>query len=113
MEVTSKVQGTRSFTKDGIVHAIGRRKTSVARVYVQSGAGKITVNKKDYTNYFPTPQLQNVLNQAQQIINAANQYDVNVIVEGGGITGQAEAIRLGISRALVIISAENKPALKA
>jgi len=112
MDVTSKVQGTRSTTKDGIVHTIGRRKTSVARVYLQSGDGKITVNKKDYTNYFPTPQLQNVVNQAQQIINAAGQYDVSVIVEGGGITGQAEAIRLGISRALVILNPENKPALK-
>ena len=93
-------------------HAIGRRKTSVARVYLQSGDGKITVNEKDYKNYFPTAQLQNVLNQAQQIINAAGQYDVSVTVEGGGITGQAEAIRLGISRALVIINSENKPALK-
>jgi small subunit ribosomal protein S9 len=112
MEVTSKVQGIRATTKDGIVHTIGRRKTSVARVYLQSGDGKITVNKKDYKTYFPTPQLQNVLNQAQQIINAAGQYDVNVIVEGGGITGQAEAIRLGISRALVILNPENKPALR-
>jgi small subunit ribosomal protein S9 len=112
MEVTSKIQGTRSFTKDGIVHAIGRRKTSVARVYLKSGGGQITVNQKDYKNYFPTPQLQNILNQAQQTVNVAEQYDVTVTVEGGGITGQAEAIRLGISRALVIINPENKPALK-
>jgi len=94
------------------IHTIGRRKTSIARVYLKSGDGKITVNQKDYKNYFPTPQLQNVLNQAQQIINAAGQYDVNVTVEGGGITGQAEAIRLGISRALCIINPENRPALK-
>lgn len=112
MEVASKVQGTRSFTKDGIVHAIGRRKTSVARVYVKSGGGQITVNQKDYKNYFPTPQLQNILNQAQQTVNVAEQYDVSVTVEGGGITGQAEAIRLGICRALCIINPENRPALK-
>src|SRR5688500_14303714 len=112
MEVTSKVQGIRATTKDGIVHTIGRRKTSVARVYLQTGDGKITDNKKDYKKYFTTPQLQNILNQAQQIIKGPGQYDVNVIVEGGGITGQAEAIRLGISRALVILNPENKPALK-
>src|SRR5258706_13244624 len=112
MEVTSKIQGTRSTTKDGIVHTIGRRKTSGASCYVKSGGRQITGNEKYYKNYFPTPQLQNILNQAQQTVNVAEQYDVTVTVEGGGITGQAEAIRLGISRALVIINPENKPALK-
>jgi small subunit ribosomal protein S9 len=94
-------------------HTIGRRKTSIARVYLSVGSGNMTVNEKDYKTYFPTIRHQNVVNQAQEIINGAGQYDVIANVEGGGITGQAEAIRLAIARALVEANPENKPALKA
>jgi small subunit ribosomal protein S9 len=95
------------------IHKIGRRKTSIARVYLKSGSGAMTVNTKDYKTYFPTIRHQNVVNQAQEIISAAGQFDVVANVEGGGITGQAEAIRLAIARALVEANPENKPALKA
>ena len=95
------------------IHKIGRRKTSVARVYLKSGSGSMTVNTKDYKVYFPTIRLQNLVNQAQEIINAAGQFDVIANVDGGGSTGQAEAIRLAIARALCEANPENKPALKA
>jgi small subunit ribosomal protein S9 len=95
------------------IHKIGRRKTSIARVYLKSGSGAMMVNAKDYKTYFPTMRHQNVVNQAQEIINAAGLFDVVANVEGGGITGQAEAIRLAIARALVEANPENKPALKA
>ena len=95
------------------IHKIGRRKTSVARVYLKSGSGSMTVNTKDYKVYFPTLRLQNLVNQAQEIINAAGQFDVIVNVEGGGSTGQAEAIRLAIARALCEVNPEHRPALKA
>jgi small subunit ribosomal protein S9 len=96
-----------------IIHTIGRRKTSVARVYVKAGSGEIKVNNKDYKQYFVTLPLQYIVNQAQEIANSKNMYDVTVNVNGGGITGQAEAVRLGIARALCEINAENRPALKA
>ncbi|MBK6641108.1 MAG: 30S ribosomal protein S9 [Bacteroidia bacterium] len=96
-----------------ITHKIGRRKTAIARVYIQPGNGNVEVNKKDYKVYFPTLPLQYIVNQAFEITNNKDKYDVKVNVEGGGITGQAEAIRLGITRALVHINEENKPALKA
>ncbi|MBL7914251.1 MAG: 30S ribosomal protein S9 [Bacteroidetes bacterium ADurb.Bin397] len=96
-----------------ITHTIGRRKTAIARVYIQPGNGNVEVNKKDYKVYFPTLPLQYIVNQAFEITNNKEKYDVKVNVEGGGITGQAEAIRLGITRALVQINGENKPALKA
>ncbi len=96
-----------------ITHTIGRRKTAIARVYIQPGNGNVEVNKKDYKVYFPTLPLQYIVNQAFEITNNKEKYDVKVNVEGGGITGQAEAIRLGITRALVKINGENKPALKA
>jgi len=96
-----------------IVHKIGRRKTAVARIYLQPGNGKVTVNKKDYTEYFPTLPLQYIVKQAFELTGNTDKYDVKVNVEGGGITGQAQAIRLGISRALVSINEESKSALKA
>ena len=96
-----------------IIHTIGRRKTSVARVYLQAGNGEIKVNKKDYKVYFSTLPLQYILTQAQGIVNSQNMYDITVNVDGGGITGQAEAIRLGIARALCEINAEHRPSLKA
>ncbi len=96
-----------------VVNTLGRRKKSVARVYLSKGKGAITVNGKDSKEYFPTIGLQYRLTQAFALTDTKDQYDVKVNVNGGGITGQAEAIRLGISRALVEIDAENKPALKA
>jgi small subunit ribosomal protein S9 len=96
-----------------MIHAIGRRKTSIARIYLEPGNGTITVNKKDYKVYFPTGPLQYLLNQAQEIVNQKDGFDITVNVEGGGYKGQAEAIRLAIARALVQMDAENKPALRA
>jgi small subunit ribosomal protein S9 len=95
-----------------ITHKIGRRKTAVARVYVSAGTGSITVNNREYKTYFTTGPLQNKVTQAFSIVNAAEQFDVKANVMGGGITGQAEAIRLGIARALCEINPENRPPLK-
>ncbi len=96
-----------------VTNTIGRRKTSVARVYLKNGTGGITVNGRDYKEYFPTMPLQYRLHQPFNITETASQYDVNVNVKGGGITGQIEAVRLGIARALVEINPDFKTALKA
>ncbi|MBD5390152.1 30S ribosomal protein S9 [bacterium] len=96
-----------------VFNRIGRRKTAVARVYLSAGNGNITVNGKDYKEYFPTGTLQYVVNQAFEVTNTVNQFDVKANIDGGGINGQAEALRLGIARALVEVDAEHKPALKA
>ena len=94
------------------IHKIGRRKTAVARVYLSDGKGKITINKKDLNDYFPTAILQYKVNQPFTLTDTVGNYDVNVNVYGGGITGQAEAIRLALSRAMVEIDAENRLVLK-
>jgi small subunit ribosomal protein S9 len=96
-----------------MIHAIGRRKTSIARIYMEPGKGTITINKKDYKDYFTTGPLQYIINQAQETINQKDVYDINVNVEGGGYTGQAEAIRLAIARALVKVDENNKSVLRA
>ena len=96
-----------------VVNALGRRKTSVARVSLLKGKGKITVNKKDYKEVFPVDTLQTKINQPFSITDTKGKFDVKVIVNGGGINGQAEAVRLGISRALVEFNEENKTLLKA
>ncbi len=96
-----------------IINTLGRRKTSVARVYLSKGTGKVTVNKKDYKEAFPVAVLQSKIVQPFQLTSTEGQFDVKVNVMGGGINGQAEAIRLAISRALVEVSEENKPLLKA
>ncbi|MFK8037152.1 MAG: 30S ribosomal protein S9 [Crocinitomicaceae bacterium] len=96
-----------------VINTLGRRKTSVARVYLSEGSGKITVNKKDLGVYFKTPMLLDKVNQPFTITELTGKYDVVANVDGGGINGQAEAIRLGISKALVEIDADLKPALKA
>ena len=96
-----------------MIHAIGRRKTSIARIYMEPGKGTITVNKKDYKVYFPTLPLQYLINQAQETVNMKDVYDIIVNVEGGGFKGQAEAIRLAIARALVKVDEASKPALRA
>ncbi|QBO58085.1 30S ribosomal protein S9 [Chryseobacterium salivictor] len=95
-----------------IVHKIGRRKTSVARVYVRPGSGVITINKKDSKEYFGTDVLVYKVNQPFLLTESVGQYDVTVNVFGGGITGQAEAIRLAISRAMCEINEENRLLLK-
>jgi small subunit ribosomal protein S9 len=96
------------------IHSLGRRKTSVARVYLTKGKGSITVNDKNYTQYFPTGVLQFLVEQPFNIIAAEkNQHDVSASINGGGVKGQAEALRLAIARALVQINPEYKPALRA
>ena len=95
-----------------IIHTIGRRKASVARIYVSEGKGNITVNGKDFKEYFPVDTMQYKLEQPFNIANLARKFDVKVNVNGGGTTGQAEAIRLAISRALCEMNPENRVALK-
>lgn len=95
-----------------VTHTIGRRKSSVARVFLQEGKGAITINKKDYKDYFDTPALHFKIEQAFAITETTGKYDVKINVDGGGITGQAEAIRLGISRALCELNEEFRPMLK-
>jgi len=96
-----------------IIHTIGRRKASVARIYMSKGKGKITVNGKDFKEYFPVDTMQYKLEQPFNIADLVGKFDVKVKVNGGGTTGQAEAIRLAISRALCELDAENRTALKA
>jgi len=95
-----------------IINTIGRRKTSVARVYVKPGKGQIVINQRELKEYFPSEILQTTVKQAFAVSKTEGSYDVTVNVEGGGFKGQAEAIRLGIARALVNINTENRPALK-
>ena len=95
-----------------IIHTIGRRKASIARIYVSKGKGKITVNGKDFKEYFPVDTMQYKLQQPFNIADLAGKFDVKVNVNGGGTTGQAEAIRLAISRALCEIDPENRVSLK-
>lgn len=95
-----------------IINTIGRRKTSVARIYMAPGKGEITVNDKDIKVYFPSEILQTIVKQPLAMTATLGNYDITVNVDGGGSTGQAEAIRLGLSRALCEISVENRPALK-
>jgi small subunit ribosomal protein S9 len=95
-----------------VIHKIGRRKTAVARVYLSEGSGKITVNKKEMNTYFPTGTLQYKVMQPLVLTENAENFDVKVNVYGGGITGQAEAVRLAISRAMCELSEENRGVLK-
>ena len=94
------------------IHKIGRRKASVARIYMSKGKGKITVNGKDFKDYFPVDTMQFKLEQPFKITNLTEKFDVKVNVNGGGTTGQAEAIRLAISRALCELDPENRVSLK-
>ena len=95
-----------------VIHKIGRRKTAVARVYLSEGKGNITVNKKDVATYFPTATLQYKVNQPLVLTDNDKNFDVKVNVYGGGITGQAEAVRLAISRAMCELDEENRSILK-
>ena len=96
-----------------VINALGRRKTAVARVYLTEGKGNITINKRELNEYFPVGTLQYVVQQPLNLCEVAGQYDIKVNLDGGGLTGQAEALRLGISRALLKISADFRPKLKA
>jgi small subunit ribosomal protein S9 len=95
-----------------VIHKIGRRKTAVARVYVSKGKGNIIVNKKNLNTYFPTATLQYKVNQPLALTNNEDNFDVKVNVFGGGITGQAEAVRLAPSRAMCELDEENRSILK-
>ncbi|RZS98892.1 30S ribosomal protein S9 [Aquimarina brevivitae] len=95
-----------------VIHKIGRRKTAVARVYIKEGSGNITVNKKDLNTYFTTGTLQYKVNQPLAMTSNEGNFDINVNVYGGGITGQAEAVRLAISRAMCELNEENRGILK-
>ena len=95
------------------INSIGRRKAAVARVFLRDGKGKITVNGRDYKEYFGAEILQYVVTQPLLLLNAGDKYDIVVNLEGGGVKGQAEALRLGITRALVIVDEENKKTLRA
>jgi len=94
------------------IHKIGRRKTAVARIYLTEGSGKITVNKKEFEVYFPTATLQYKVRQPLSMTNTVESYDIKVNVYGGGITGQAEAVRMAIARAMCEVDAENRLILK-
>lgn len=96
-----------------VFNQTGRRKTAVARVYLKPGNGNITVNGRDYKEYFPTAIMQYVVRQSLETVNVAGQFDVVANIDGGGIKGQAEALRLGIAKALCEKDAENRPPLKA
>ncbi len=95
-----------------VINTIGRRKTSVARLYMQAGNGAITINKKPLDKYFPSEILQTIVKQPLTLIEEDGSYDLKINVDGGGVKGQAEAIRLAVSRALVDINEEHRPPLK-
>ena len=95
-----------------VINAIGRRKSAVARVYVSEGTGKITINKRDITEFFPSAILQYVVKQPLLQLDAVEKYDIKANLDGGGFTGQSQALRLAIARALVKINAEDKKTLK-
>lgn len=95
-----------------MINTVGRRKTSVARVYLKSGSGKITVNEREFESYFPLETHRNSITKVFSVTDTLGKYDVNVNVEGGGSSGQAGAVILGVARALVEISEENRPVLR-
>ncbi len=95
-----------------VINTLGRRKAAVARVYLSEGKGKITINNRELEEFFPTKPLQYIVNQPLELVEVAGKYDVKVNIFGGGIKGQAEAVRLGITRALIEVDAEHRDALK-
>jgi small subunit ribosomal protein S9 len=95
------------------VHALGRRKSAVARVYLTEGTGKITINKRDLKEYFPSELVQFVVKQPLALLDVVEKYDIKANLYGGGFTGQSQALRLAIARALIKINAEDKKALRA
>lgn len=95
-----------------MINAIGRRKSAVARVYLTEGTGKITINKKELETYFPSAILQYVVKQPLRLLEAEGKYDIKANLDGGGFTGQSQALRLAIARALVKVDENDKKALK-
>ncbi|MEC8596729.1 MAG: 30S ribosomal protein S9 [Bacteroidota bacterium] len=95
------------------INTSGRRKNAIARVYMTQGTGKVTINKRDLTEYFPLPTLQYKVKQPFLLTETLDQFDIKANLDGGGITGQAEALRLAISKALIEVNEELKPTLKA
>ncbi len=95
------------------INALGRRKAAVARVFLTEGSGKITINKKDLTEYFSSPLLQFIVKQPLAKLEIEGKYDIKINLRGGGFKGQSEAARLAVSRALIKINPEDKPALRA
>ncbi len=95
------------------INAVGRRKAAIARVFVTEGKGEITINKRSLETYFPSSILQFIVKQPLALLDVVGKYDIKVNLCGGGYKGQAEALRLGIARALVKINAEDKSALRA
>jgi len=96
-----------------IVNTLGRRKSAVARIYLKEGKGKITINDRELQDYFPLQQLQYIIQQPLNLAEVLDKYDIKVNLQGGGIKGQAEALRLAIARAMVIVKPESKDVLKA
>ncbi|RLD56111.1 MAG: 30S ribosomal protein S9 [Bacteroidetes bacterium] len=96
-----------------VINTIGRRKAAIARVYVSEGKGQIIVNGRDFKDYFPDKQLHYVVEQPLHLLELRDNYDIKVNLDGGGMSGQAEALRLGITRALIKINPDYKPALRA
>ena len=96
-----------------VINTIGRRKAAIARVYMSEGKGQIIVNNRDFKDYFPDKQLHYVVEQPLNLLELRDSYDIKVNLDGGGMTGQAEALRLAISRALIKVNPEYKPALRA
>ena len=96
-----------------VINTLGRRKTSVARLYMKPGSGQIMVNNRDYKEYFCVPTLQYKVEQPLQVANLMGQYDIKANLDGGGVTGQAEALRMAIAKALTQVNPELRPALKA
>ena len=95
-----------------VINALGRRKAAIARIYVSEGSGKITINKRDLKDYFPSELVQYVVKQPLNLLDVAEKYDIKVNLRGGGFTGQSQALRLAIARALVKINEEDKKALR-
>jgi small subunit ribosomal protein S9 len=96
-----------------VINTIGRRKAAIARIYMSEGKGQIIVNDRDYKDYFPNKQLHYVVEQPLNLLEVKENYDIKVNLDGGGMTGQAEALRLAISRALIKANPEYKAALRA
>jgi small subunit ribosomal protein S9 len=96
-----------------VINAVGRRKSAIARVYLSQGTGNVTVNGKDYKEYFPIDTLQYIVMQPFGVLSLNGKFDVKATIDGGGVKGQAEAVRLGITRALMKLDEENRKPLKA
>jgi small subunit ribosomal protein S9 len=96
-----------------VINALGRRKSAIARIFVSEGTGQITINKEELAKYFPSSILQYVVRQPLNTLNVADKYDIKVNLKGGGFTGQSQALRMAIARALVKINADDKKLLRA